>query len=54
MAIAVPTLEKEWQLDPTQLQWIISAYPLSSVSSAAVFRYAVSYLFIPLLNDSLL
>ncbi|KJA16450.1 hypothetical protein HYPSUDRAFT_147747 [Hypholoma sublateritium FD-334 SS-4] len=30
MAIAIPTLEKEWQLDPTQLQWIISAYPLSS------------------------
>ncbi|KAF8956149.1 major facilitator superfamily domain-containing protein [Flammula alnicola] len=30
MSIALPTVEKEWHLEPAQLQWIMSAYPLSS------------------------
>lgn len=34
MSIALPTVEKEWALEPAQLQWIMSAYPLSSVSLA--------------------
>jgi hypothetical protein len=34
MSIALPTVEKEWRLEPAQLQWVMSAYPLSSVSLA--------------------
>ncbi|KAF9478870.1 MFS general substrate transporter [Pholiota conissans] len=30
MGIALPTVEREWALEPPQLQWIMSAYPLSS------------------------
>ncbi|PPQ92095.1 hypothetical protein CVT25_008261 [Psilocybe cyanescens] len=30
VAIALPTIEKELKLEPADLQWIISAYPLSS------------------------
>ena len=32
VSIALPTIQKEMDLEPTQLQWIMSAYPLSSVS----------------------
>jgi hypothetical protein len=32
MSIALPTIQKEMNLEPAQLQWIMSAYPLSSVS----------------------
>ena len=32
VSIALPTIQKEMNLEPEQLQWIMSAYPLSSVS----------------------
>jgi len=32
VSIALPTIEREMNLEPAQLQWIMSAYPLSSVS----------------------
>jgi len=32
VSIALPTIEKEMNLEPAQLQWVMSAYPLSSVS----------------------
>ena len=32
MSIALPTLQKEMKLEPAQVQWMMSVYPLSSVS----------------------
>ena len=40
VSIALPTIQKEMDLEPTQLQWIMSAYPLSSVSKG---RAPLSY-----------
>ncbi|KAF8181299.1 major facilitator superfamily domain-containing protein [Pholiota molesta] len=37
MSIALPTVEKEWRLEPAQLQWVMSAYPLSSGCLFLVF-----------------
>lgn len=34
VSIALPTIQKEMNLEPAQLQWIMAAYPLSSVSKA--------------------
>jgi hypothetical protein len=34
VSIALPTIQKEMNLEPAQLQWIMSAYSLSSVSKA--------------------
>ena len=34
VSIALPTIEKEMNLEPAQLQWIMSAYSLSSVSKS--------------------
>ena len=31
MSISLPTLQKELELEPADLQWVISAYSLSSV-----------------------
>jgi len=31
-SIALPTIQKEMHLKEAQLQWIVSVYPLSSVS----------------------
>jgi hypothetical protein len=42
VSIALPTIEKEMNLEPAQLQWIMSAYSLSSVSkrpSPAIFNF---------------
>jgi len=33
VSIALPTIQKEMNLEPAQLQWIMSAYPLSSVGN---------------------
>ena len=32
MYIALPTVQKEMNLEPPQLQWVVAAYPFSSVS----------------------
>ena len=32
VSISLPTLQKEMKLEPAQLQWMLAAYPLSSVS----------------------
>ena len=40
VSIALPTIEKEMNIEPAQLQWIMSAYPLSSVSKS---RAPLSY-----------
>jgi len=32
MYIALPTVQKEMKLEPAQVQWVVAAYPLSSVS----------------------
>ena len=34
VSISLPTIQKEMNLEPEQMQWIMSAYPLSSVSKA--------------------
>ena len=34
VSIPLPTVEKEMNVEPAQLQWIVSGYPLSSVSKA--------------------
>lgn len=58
MSIALPTVEREWHLQPAQLQWMMSAYPLSSVSflhsmtMKSLLKYLYS-LFINLLLFSL-
>ena len=31
VSVALPTIQKELQLQPAQLQWVVSAYSLSSV-----------------------
>jgi hypothetical protein len=33
MSLALPTLQKEMKLKPAQVQWVVSVYPLSSVSA---------------------
>ena len=37
MYIALPTIQKEMNLEPVQAQWVVCAYPLSSVSEPNIF-----------------
>jgi hypothetical protein len=38
VSISLPTLQKEMKLEPAQLQWVMAAYPLSSVSCPILVR----------------
>ena len=40
MSIALPILQKEMKLEPARVQWVISAYSLTSVSKLILVRRA--------------
>jgi len=43
MPIALPTIQKEMNLEPEQLQWSMSAYPLSLVKKTRLLVFPIHF-----------